>query len=258
MCFRWCNLRRFQLRRTLYWPHLARTVDPAIWPGSTVNLGFQIYLHINEISPVYIYEVSPMWPVCSLFLSAPYLDPSGEHNITRDRHQHRRIFPAACLHSSLTWARGRGLQVVSVVMSELSVAVRVGVFRFGGVRSRGSHSVQVKLVVRVHGLSVRLTLVVFVLAVSRLSAEVAHVGHRRLGQSWGVLGVRVAAHRSRQVGQNTRNLLLVRLPGAHGWRQTLLPKWTQEKSTGVCFPRAIEKHKSVSVCGCVRARRRSL
>lgn len=106
--------------------------------------------------------------------------------------------------------------MVSVVMSELSVAVRVGVFRFGGVRSRGSHSVQVKLVVvRVHGLSVRLTLVVFVLAVRRLSAEVAHVRHRRLGQSWGVLGVRVAAHRSRQVGQNTRDLLLVRLSGAH-------------------------------------------
>lgn len=102
-------------------------------------------------------------------------------------------------------------------MSELSVAIRVGVFRFGGVRSRGSHSVQVKLVmVRVHGLSVRLTLVIFVLAVGRLSAEVAHVRHRRLGQSRGILGVRVAAHRSRQVGQNTRDLLLIRLSGAHG------------------------------------------
>lgn len=120
--------------------------------------------------------------------------------------------------------------MISVVMSELSVAIRVRVFGFGGVRSGGSHSVQIKLVVvRVHGLSVRLTLVVFVLAVRRLSAVVAHVRHRGLGQSWGVLGVRVAAHRSWQIGQNTRNLLLVRLSGAHGGKQPLQstesPQW---------------------------------
>ena len=129
-----------------------------------------------------------------------------------------------------TWAGGRGLQVISVVMSELSVAIRVRVFGFGGVRSGSSHSVQIKLVVvRVHGLSVRLTLVVFVLAVRRLSAVVAHVRHRGLGQSRGVLGVRVAAHRSWQIGQNTRNLLLVRLSGAHGGKQPLQstesPQW---------------------------------
>lgn len=87
--------------------------------------------------------------------------------------------------------------MISVVMSELSVAICVGVFRFGGVRSSGSHSVQIELVVvRVHGLSVRLTLIVFVLAVGRLSAVVAHVSHRRLGESRRVLGVRVATHRS--------------------------------------------------------------
>ena len=106
--------------------------------------------------------------------------------------------------------------MISVVMSVLSVAIRVGVFRFGGVGSCGSHSVQVKLmVVRVHGLSVRLTLIIFVVAVGRLSAVVAHVRHRRLGESRRVLGIRVATHRSGKIGQNTRNLLLIRLSGAH-------------------------------------------
>lgn len=107
--------------------------------------------------------------------------------------------------------------MISVVMSVLSVAVRVRVFRFSGVRPCGSHAVQVELmVVRVHGLSVRLTLVIFVMVVRRLSTVVAHVRHRGLGQSRGVLGARVAAHRSWQVGQNTRDLLVVRLCGAHG------------------------------------------
>lgn len=69
--------------------------------------------------------------------------------------------------------------MISVVMSILSVAICVGVFGFGGIRSSGSHSVQIKLMmVRVHGLSVRLTLIIFVLAVGRLSAVVAHVCHR--------------------------------------------------------------------------------
>lgn len=107
--------------------------------------------------------------------------------------------------------------MVPVVMSELSVAVRVGVLGLGGVASCGSHPVQVKLVVeRVHGLSVRLTLVIFVLAVGRLSAVVAHVRHGRLRERRRVLGVRVATHRSRQVGQDTRDFLLVNLSGAHG------------------------------------------
>lgn len=108
------------------------------------------------------------------------------------------------------------MQVISVVMSVLSVAIRVWVFRFGGVRSSSSHSVQIKLVmVRVHGLPVRLTLIIFMMAVGRLSTVVAHVRHGRLGQSRGVLGVRMATHRSWEIGQNTRNLLLVRLSGAH-------------------------------------------
>lgn len=69
--------------------------------------------------------------------------------------------------------------MISVVMSELSVAVCVGVFRFGGVCACGSHSVQIKLMmVRVHGLSIRLALIIFVLAMGRLSAVVAHVRHR--------------------------------------------------------------------------------
>lgn len=118
--------------------------------------------------------------------------------------------------SSFTWARRWSLQVISVVMSVLSVAIRVWVFRFGGVRSSSSHSVQIKLVmVRVHGLPVRLTLIIFMMAVGRLSTVVAHVRHGRLGQSRGVLGVRMATHRSWEIGQNTRNLLLVRLSGAH-------------------------------------------
>lgn len=101
-------------------------------------------------------------------------------------------------------------------MSELSVPVRV-VFRFGGVRSGSSHPVQIKLVmVRVHGLSVRLALVILVLAVGRLSAVIAHIRHRRLGESRGVLGVRVATHRSWKIGQNTSNLLLISLSGVHG------------------------------------------
>ena len=107
--------------------------------------------------------------------------------------------------------------MISVVMSVLSVAVRVGVFRFGGVCSGGSHPVQIELVVvRVHGLSVRLTLIIFVVAVGRLSAVVAHVRHRRLGKSRGVLGVRVATHRSGKISQNTRYLFLIGLSGAHG------------------------------------------
>lgn len=118
--------------------------------------------------------------------------------------------------SSFTWARRWSLQVISVVMSVLSVAIRVWVFRFGGVRSSSSHSVQIKLVmVRVHGLPVRLTLIIFMMAVGRLSTVVAHVRHGRLGQSRGVLRVRMATHRSWEIGQNTRNLLLVRLSGAH-------------------------------------------
>lgn len=122
---------------------------------------------------------------------------------------------------TLTWAGGRSLQVISVVMPELSVAVCV-VFRFGGVGSGGSHPVQIKLVmVRVHGLSVRLVLIIFVLAVCRLSAVIAHIRHRRLGESRGVLGVRVATHRSWKIGQNARNLLLIGLPGAHGKKTSL-------------------------------------
>lgn len=107
--------------------------------------------------------------------------------------------------------------MISVVMSVLSVAVRVGILGFGRVRSRRSHPVQIELVVvRVHGLSIRLALVVLVVAVGRLSAVVAHVRHRGLWESRGVLGARVAAHRSGEIRQNTRDLLLVALSGAHG------------------------------------------
>lgn len=104
--------------------------------------------------------------------------------------------------------------MISVVMSVLSVAVRIRIFRFGRVRSSGSHSVQIELVmVGVHRLSVRLTLVKFVVA--RLSTVVAHVRHGRLRESWRILGVRVAAHRSGKVGQNAGNLFVVCLSGAH-------------------------------------------
>lgn len=121
-----------------------------------------------------------------------------------------------CTIVTLTWAGGRSLQVISVVMSELSVAVCV-VFWFGGVRSGAPHPVQIKLmVVRVHGLSVRRALIIFVLAVRRLSAVIAHIRHRGLGESRGVLGVRVATHRSWKIGQNASNFLLIGLSGAHG------------------------------------------
>lgn len=122
--------------------------------------------------------------------------------------------------------------MISVVMSVLSVAICIGVFRFGGVSSGSSHSVQIKLVVvRVHGLSVRLTLIIFVMAVGRLSAVVAHVRHGRLGESRRVLGVRVATHRSGKIGQNTCNLLLIRLSGAHD--ESSPPEY--RKSTGGFF-----------------------
>lgn len=143
---------------------------------------------------------------------------------------------------TLTWAGGRSLQVISVVMPELSVAVCV-VFRFGGVGSGGSHPVQIKLVmVRVHGLSVRLVLIIFVLAVCRLSAVIAHIRHRRLGESRGVLGVRVATHRSWKIGQNASNLLLIGLSGAHGKNKP--PRWG-ERSAGGVFPSAERKAQVV-------------
>ena len=116
--------------------------------------------------------------------------------------------------------RGR-LQVVSVIMSVLSVRVCVRVLGFRGVHPCvPPHSVQVKLVmVRVHGLPVALALVVLVVAVGRLAAVVAHVRHRRLGQGRRVLGARVATHRSWEIGQNARDLLLVSLSGAHRAKQ---------------------------------------
>lgn len=117
--------------------------------------------------------------------------------------------------------------MISAVVSVLSVAVRVGVLRLGGVGSSGPHSVQVELlVVGVEGLSVRLPLVKVVVAVRRLPAVVAHVRHRRLGQRRRVLGVWVAAHRSGVVRQNPRDLLLVDLPGAHG--ASSCPQFTEK------------------------------
>lgn len=104
--------------------------------------------------------------------------------------------------------------MISVVMSILCVAV--GILRFGRVRSRRSNSVQSKLmVISVHWLSVRLSLVIVVVAVGRLTAVVAHVCHRGFRQSRGVLGAGVAAHRSGKICQNIRDLLLEALPGAH-------------------------------------------
>lgn len=147
--------------------------------------------------------------------------------------------------------------MISVVMSVLSVAICVWVFGFRGVRSGCCHSVQIELVVvRVHGLSVRLTLVIFVVAVGRLSAVVAHVRHRRLGQRRGVLGARVATHRSWQVGQNTRYLLLVRLSGAHGENKqpsrVKVPGWILFWSRSAQRNFSI-KNVSLSVCVCARS-----
>lgn len=66
--------------------------------------------------------------------------------------------------------------MISVVMSILSVGICVRVFRLGGINSRTTHSIQIELVmVGIHLLPVGLTLVIFVMAVSRLSAVVAHV-----------------------------------------------------------------------------------